>query len=121
MGSKRKSRALVRTEEGEYVPFEVPEERRGKRPTHFTTSITFRIPEDAKEILIDIANYEYLGGRISELVRKWVAEKIQTYKRNPRFKEYLKLKARLIAEGKEKAMKERQARFAEVGRSRSAR
>lgn len=107
-------RAWVRTEGGEYEPFEVPEERRGKRSKHLTTAITLRIPVDAKEMLRDIADYEFLGGRISELVRRWITEKINGYRRNPRFKEYLKRKERLIAEGKARALEERQKRLQEA-------
>lgn len=88
MLDRKKSRALVRTEEGKYVPFEV-EEKRGKRPKHLTTSINVRIPQEAKDILQDIADYEYIGGKVSELIRGWIREKIAGYQRNPRFKEFL--------------------------------
>lgn len=112
----QKAKAWAKTAEGEYEEIEGYEEKRGKRPVHLTTGMTLRISKDAKEMLVDIADYEFLGGKVSEVVRRWISEKIDGYRKNPRFKQYLNRKAELIAEGKAKAMEERQKMFQRKGK-----
>ena len=81
--------AWVKTSTGEYVPFEVPEERRGKRPKYLTKPVNIRVPPDVYNYLVLVADFERCR-KISELLRGWIRDKISSYERNPSFKHYLK-------------------------------
>lgn len=69
------------------------------RKKTYTVEASFRLSADLSELLEIISEYEYRAPRKrSELLRRWVGEKVKTYLRNPQFKRWLKMRYPTIYE-----------------------